>query len=117
MWAALLSSLSVLNMLVVRNADVWARTGSSDERDEWSALKLLNFSGPILMEGAPQLEPKERTRAGPDGETEEWDDAFHEVEIGDLKNTTCNSCFVVSLYPHPFLLALSTSVEQTVIGT
>ena len=42
MWAALLSSLSVLNMLVVRNADVWARTGSSDERDEWSALKLMN---------------------------------------------------------------------------
>ena len=117
MWAARSSSISILNKLVAGNADVWARTGSSDGRDEWSALKLLNFSGPILMEGAPQLEPKERTRAGPDGETEEWDDAFHEVEIGDLKNTTCNSCFVVSLYPHPFLLALSTSVEQTVIGT
>jgi ankyrin repeat protein len=100
MWAARSGSIYASLRLVEASADVWARGRGADRaRDEWSALRLLRFSDRTGGDEGLQLEPKDRSRVGPDGETEEWDDAFHEVEVGDLKDATCNSCFVVSYIP------------------
>jgi len=100
MWAARSSSPLTVHKLLEANADVWARGWGVDEREEWSALKLLNFSGHRAWDPFPSLEPQERTKVGPDGEMEEWDDAFHKTDVGDWKRTRCSSCFVVS---HPLI--------------
>jgi ankyrin repeat protein len=96
MWAARSGSIFFMERLLAAKADVWARGRGSDGKDEWSALKLMNFSGRPDYIPLPQLEPEARTRVGPSGEKEEWDDAFHKSDIGDEKGTSCNSCFVVS---------------------
>ncbi|KAK4234505.1 ankyrin repeat-containing domain protein [Achaetomium macrosporum] len=100
MWAAPSGSLYNVEALVERKTDIWARGRGSDAKDEWSALKLFNFCGSLMKEVA-RLEPEERTRVGPDGETEEWDDEVHKSEEGDSKYNAdvgicirCKSCFV-----------------------
>ncbi|KAG7286709.1 hypothetical protein NEMBOFW57_009020 [Staphylotrichum longicolle] len=95
MWAARSGAISTLSTLVERNADVWTRGYGSDGSVAWSALKLLNFSGRGSGQDLPRLEPEERTRVGPDGQTEEWDDDFHKTRIGDPKGVICNSCCVI----------------------
>jgi ankyrin repeat protein len=102
MWAARSGSIDTLRRLVEANVDVWVRgCGADRARDEWSALKLLRFSGRTDGNEGLQLEPKERTQIRPNGKREEWNDAFHKVEAGDLKRAFCDSCLVVSYTPPP----------------
>ncbi|KAJ4266058.1 hypothetical protein NW762_004031 [Fusarium torreyae] len=93
MWAVRSGSIATVEKLLSKDADIWARSHDSDQRGEWSALKLANFSGrpPSLTE---QLVPKKRTRAKPEGGEEEWDDSFHRVKTGDKKSISCDSCLV-----------------------
>ncbi|KAG5816072.1 hypothetical protein H9Q74_006139 [Fusarium xylarioides] len=94
MWAAR-SGLDSVETLVGRGADIWARSQSSEQRTEWSPLKLARFAGrsewltDILM-------PKELSRTKEDGSREDWDEYFHKSKAGDEKLEECDSCLVVS---------------------
>ncbi|KAL2192491.1 putative ankyrin repeat protein [Corynascus similis CBS 632.67] len=94
MWAARSGDFSVLEQLLEQKADIWARGYGSEEKQEWSALKLLRFSHRPFQFHSLKLQPEKSTRVNSDGETEEWDDAFHEVEQGADKNVSCDSCLV-----------------------
>jgi ankyrin repeat protein len=96
MWAARSGTADTMIRLLQGNVDVWARSCDSNMKIEWSALKLLNFSGHNDPEESLQLDFKERTQPRPEQEMEEWDDPFHKIETGHLKNYRCNSCFLVS---------------------
>ncbi|UKZ68738.1 uncharacterized protein TrAtP1_009760 [Trichoderma atroviride] len=93
LWAARSGHASTITRLIAEKADVWARGCVFDVKDEWSALKLMNFSdrNTTLRE---QLKPKKRTRTNEEGEEEEWNDDLHDVKAGDKKNVTCKSCLV-----------------------
>ncbi|KAK4244200.1 hypothetical protein C7999DRAFT_44090 [Corynascus novoguineensis] len=94
MWAARSGDSYVLEQLLEQKADVWARGYGSEKKQEWSALKLLRFSHRPFWFHSLKLRPEESTRVNSDGETEEWDDAVHEVEPGADKNASCDSCLV-----------------------
>ena len=95
MWAARAGSafmLGTLDLASAENVDFWARGNGSEAKDEWSALRLLNFSG-IAVSVVDTIRDILTQRNGP----EEWDDDFHKVGTGDLKpGSVCDSCFVVS---------------------
>ncbi|GAB1310725.1 hypothetical protein MFIFM68171_00935 [Madurella fahalii] len=93
MWAARSARHINIMELVRRGADLWARGSGPKSQNEWSTLKLLNFAddGGGVRD---YLEPKERTRAKPDGKTEEWDASFHTSKPGHRKLVTCASCLV-----------------------
>lgn len=98
LWAARSGHASTITRLIAEKANVWARGLVYDVRDEWSALKLMNFSdrNTALRE---QLKPKELIRINDEGEEEEWNDDLHEVKVGDKKNVSCKSCLVVGKPP------------------
>lgn len=96
LWAARSGDGNTIIRLVEENADLWIRGRGYGAGGEWSALKLMNFSGRNRAL-RHELQPKERTRINPTGETEEWDDNFHRIRVGDRKNVSCKSCIVVSI--------------------
>ncbi|KAG5799177.1 hypothetical protein H9Q69_001809 [Fusarium xylarioides] len=93
MWAAR-SGLDSVETLVERGADIWARSRSSEQRTEWSPLKLARFAGRAKWI-TDILVPKELSRTKEDGSREEWDEYFHKSKAGDEKLEECDSCLVV----------------------
>jgi ankyrin repeat protein len=102
MWAARSGSVNTMTRLIQSNVDVWARSYDSSLKIEWSALKLLNFSGRNDVVEGLQLEFDRRLQPGAEQEMEEWDDPFHTIDTGHLKDSKCNSCFLVSHTPPAF---------------
>jgi ankyrin repeat protein len=101
MWAARSGSSTTIEILFRKDAEVWVRSCDSNLKDEWSALKLLNFLGPLDPEAGLRLEFKARSRPRTENGMEEWDDPFHKIAKGHKKSVRCNSCFVVSHIPLP----------------
>lgn len=96
MWAARSGSDDTIEQLVELNADVWVRSRAPGEKDEWSPLKLANFTGrPGRVKAV--LEPKEHTRVNSNGQEEKWDEFFHKIKCGHGKSDRCSSCLVVSI--------------------
>ncbi|PNP84089.1 hypothetical protein FNYG_02777 [Fusarium nygamai] len=93
MWAAR-SGLDSVEILVERGADIWARCRSSEQRTEWSPLKLARFSGRAKWI-TDILVPKELSRTKEDGTREDWDEYFHKSKVGHEKLEECDSCLVV----------------------
>jgi hypothetical protein len=110
MWAARADNQFAIKGLVARGADVWPRGSAYQDKDAWSALRLLNLAGNTYPGPQVYLRPGEghRTRPKPisrgDGEKdsqieeeEEWDDASHECKQGYRSGETCRSCLVTIL--------------------
>ncbi|KAI0119519.1 putative ankyrin repeat protein [Daldinia grandis] len=94
LWAARSGHSHTITKLITCNKDgIWARGYAYGTREEWSALKLMNFTNNCI-ELRGELEPKTRTRTNQDGEKEDWDDSQHSTKPGDRKDTDCKSCFV-----------------------
>ncbi|KAI1022042.1 hypothetical protein LB504_007370 [Fusarium proliferatum] len=93
MWAAR-SGLDSVEALVERGADIWVRSRSSQQRSEWSPLKLARFAGRAKWI-TDILVPKELSRTKEDGTREDWDEYFHKSKAGDEKLEECDSCLVV----------------------
>ncbi|KAK6952058.1 hypothetical protein Daesc_006587 [Daldinia eschscholtzii] len=93
MWAARSGFPTTVTELLSRKADVWARGRAYGMSDEWSALKIVQFSNNIAVPTA-MLQPEVRTRINQQGEKEEWDDSQHISSPGHLKLTRCKSCLI-----------------------
>ncbi|KAL7919235.1 putative ankyrin repeat protein [Trichoderma austrokoningii] len=91
LWAARSGHASTITRLIAEKADVWARGRADNGRTEWSALKLMNFSGQntALRE---ELKPKNRIKINDNGKKEEWNDDLHDIKAGDKKKVICKSC-------------------------
>jgi ankyrin repeat protein len=113
MWAARSGSVMTIKTLIRRNTDVWVRSCDSNMKDEWSALKLLNFSGRSDPEENLQLMFKARTRPRLENDMEEWDDPFHQTARGFRRLVRCNSCFIVSHSPFPFDALFECEADST----
>ncbi|EMT68838.1 hypothetical protein FOC4_g10004928 [Fusarium odoratissimum] len=94
MWAARSGEFNSVETLLERGADIWARSRSSEQRTEWSPLKLANFAGRSQWI-TDLLVPKELSRTKGDGSQEEWDEYFHKCKVGDDKRVICDSCLVL----------------------
>jgi ankyrin repeat protein len=113
MWAARSGSVVTIKTLFRMNADVWVRSCDSNMKDEWSALKLLNFSGRSDPEENLHLMFKARTRPRPEDDMEDWDDPFHNIARGYKRSVRCNSCFVVSHNPFPLYASFERETDST----
>jgi ankyrin repeat protein len=103
MWAV--SSGTLSDMSRYSNSDLWARGRGPDGTDEWSALKLMKFSGFDPWKQRDLFTEMERIK--PDDKTVEYDDSdHHEVEVGDQKPANCASCFIVSYNAAPLPASL-----------
>ena len=92
LWAARSgTSPNTIDLASDKNVDFWARGNGLAAKDEWSALKLLNFRGQNVS-GVDFIRSN-RTWIEEQGE---WDDDFHKVKAGDPKGLVCESCFAVS---------------------
>ncbi|KAJ9414194.1 ankyrin repeat-containing domain protein [Fusarium oxysporum] len=94
MWAARSGDFNSVETLLERGADIWARSRSSEQRTQWSPLKLANFAGRSQWI-TDLLVPKELSRTKGDGSQEEWDEYFHKSKVGDDKRVICDSCLVL----------------------
>ncbi|KAI1128725.1 putative ankyrin repeat protein [Nemania abortiva] len=86
LWAARSGGDKSVTQLVAEGANVWART------PEWSALKLLNFADRSIQLRTA-AEPHEHMRASQENNAE-WDDEFHKIKAGHVKDASCKSCLV-----------------------
>ncbi|KAI1099976.1 putative ankyrin repeat protein [Jackrogersella minutella] len=97
LWAARTGRHDSITSLLERGADVWVRGRVNGTKEEWSALKLSNFSNQNQYLPARSLVPEERVRINQDNEREEWDDKFHRIKPGGWKDAKCKSCFTTIL--------------------
>ncbi|KAK5630197.1 hypothetical protein RRF57_005912 [Xylaria bambusicola] len=86
----------IIQVLVSRGADIWARGSVEDE--EWSPLKLARFQGGYGSWVLERLQPvdKSQPRHGDREDSQEyWNDEFHESRPGlaESKDWFCDGCF------------------------
>ncbi|KAI0117939.1 ankyrin repeat-containing domain protein [Nemania sp. FL0031] len=85
----------LVNFLVDRGADIWARGKVEDE--EWSPMKLAAFYGGCGYWVLESLEPRDKSKprhSDREDCPEYWDDEFHQSQRGfRWKGAICDGCF------------------------